>query len=48
MGMIVLSDIEKAKIARAEEFFAKITGDNFKHGVVDSYDQLLALVKLVP
>lgn len=40
-----LRAIEKSKIACARKFFAKITSDQVKFDVVDSYGKLMELVK---
>ena len=40
-----LRAIEKSKIACARKFFAKITSDQVKYDVVDSYGKLMELVK---
>lgn len=46
MSSLELRDIEKSKIACARKFFAKITSDQVKYQVVDSYEKLMELVKL--
>ena len=38
-------DIEKCKIECARKFFAKITSNQVKYDVVDSYGKLMALVQ---
>jgi type III restriction enzyme len=45
MSSLDFRAIEAAKIACAHKFFAKITTDQVKYDVVDSYAQLMALVK---
>lgn len=40
-----LRAIEKSKIACARKFFTKITSDQVKYDVVDSYGKLIELVK---
>lgn len=45
MSSLDFRAIESAKIACAHKFFAKITTDQVKYDVVDSYGQLMALVK---
>ena len=40
-----LREIEKSKIACARKFFAKITSDQVKYDVIDSYAKLMELVK---
>lgn len=42
---IELREIEKSKIACARKFFAKITSEQVKYEVVDSYGKLMELVK---
>ena len=45
MSTMDLRAIEKSKIACARKFFAKITSDQVKYDVVDSYGKLMELVK---
>jgi len=45
MSSLELRAIEASKIACARRFFARITSDQVKYNVVDSYGQLMALVK---
>ena len=45
MSSLDLRAIEKSKIACARKFFAKITSDQVKYDVVDSYGKLMELVK---
>lgn len=45
MSSMELREIEKAKIKCARKFFTKITSDQVKYDVVDSYGQLMELVK---
>lgn len=45
MSTMVLDSIEKTKIACARKFFTKITSDQVKYDVVDSYGKLMELVK---
>ncbi len=45
MSSMDLRAIEASKIACARKFFAKITSDQVKYDVVDSYGKLMALVK---
>ena len=40
-----LREIEKSKIACARKFFAKITSDQVKYDVIDSYAKLMELIK---
>ncbi len=40
-----LKDIEKSKIAGAKKFFAKITNDQVKYEMIDSYGKPMDLVK---
>ena len=40
-----LREIEQSKIHCAKEHFDKISGENVKYHVVDSYENLLNLVK---
>jgi len=44
MSSLELRDIEKSKIACARKFFSKITSDQVKYQVVDSYGKLMELV----
>jgi type III restriction enzyme len=44
MSSLELREIEKSKIQCARKFFAKITSDEVKYDVVDSYDKLMELV----
>ncbi len=45
MSSLQLREIEKSKIACAKKFFAKITQEQVKYDVVDSYGKLMELVK---
>jgi len=45
MSSMDLREIEKSKIACARKFFTKITSDQVKYDVVDSYGKLMELVK---
>lgn len=45
MSTLQLKDIEKSKIACAKKFFAKITNDQVKYEMIDSYGKLMDLVK---
>lgn len=45
MSSLELKKIEAAKIDCARKFFAKITSDNVKYDVVDSYEKLMELVQ---
>lgn len=45
LSSMQLREIEKSKIACACKFFAKITSDQVKYDVVDSYGKLMELVK---
>lgn len=45
MSSMELREIEKSKIECARKFFTKITSDQVKYDVVDSYGKLMALVK---
>lgn len=45
MSTMDLRKIEESKIACARKFFAKITSDQVKYDVVDSYGKLMELVK---
>jgi type III restriction enzyme len=45
MSSLELREIEKSKIDCARRFFAKITSDQVKYDVVDSYTKLMELVK---
>lgn len=45
MSSLDLRAIEVSKIACARKYFARITSDQVKYDVVDSYEQLMALVK---
>lgn len=45
MSSLELRDIEKCKIECARKFFAKITSNQVKYDVVDSYGKLMALVQ---
>jgi type III restriction enzyme len=40
-----LRKIEDCKIKCAKKFFSKITSDEVKYDVVDSYEKLMALLK---
>jgi len=45
MSSMDLREIEKSKIACARKFFTRITSDEVKYDVVDSYGKLIELVK---
>ena len=45
MSSMELREIEKCKIECARKFFTKITSDQVKYDVVDSYGKLMELVK---
>ena len=45
MSSLELREIEKSKIECAKKFFAKITDEQVKYEVVDSYSKLMTLVK---
>ena len=45
MSSMQLRKIEEAKIECARKFFAKITSDQVKYDVVNSYGKLMELVK---
>ncbi|MEI6177040.1 MAG: DEAD/DEAH box helicase family protein [Verrucomicrobiota bacterium] len=45
LSSMQLRDIEKSKIACARKFFAKITSEQVRYDVVDSYGTLMELVK---
>jgi type III restriction enzyme len=45
MSSLELRDIEKCKIDCARKFFTKITSDQVRYDVVDSYDKLMELVQ---
>ena len=45
MSSMELRKIEDCKIECAKKFFSKITSDQVKYDVVDSYEKLMALVK---
>lgn len=45
MSSLELREIEKSKIECARKFFAKITDEQVKYEVVDSYSKLMTLVK---
>jgi type III restriction enzyme len=45
LSSIDLRKIEESKIECARRFFAKITSDQVKYDVVDSYAKLMELVK---
>lgn len=45
MSTMHLKEIEKSKIACARKFFAKITTDQVKYKMVNSYGKLMELVK---
>jgi type III restriction enzyme len=45
MSTLQLKDIEKSKIACAKKFFAKITDDQVRYEMIDSYGKLMELVK---
>lgn len=44
MSSLDLRAIEKSKIECARKFFAKITSDQVRYDVVDSYGKLIDLV----
>ena len=44
MSSLELRAIEKSKIACAQKFFAKISSDQVKYDMVDSYDKLIEIV----
>ena len=44
LSSMQLREIERSKIECARRFFAKITSDQVKYGVVDSYSKLMELV----
>jgi type III restriction enzyme len=45
MSSLELRAIEKARISCAKKFFAKISSDQVKYDMVDSYEKLMTLVK---
>ena len=45
MSSLELREIEKARIECAKKFFARISSDQVKYDVVDSYEKLMELVK---
>ncbi len=45
MSTMQLKKIEESKIACARKFFAKITTDQVKYEMVNSYGKLMELVK---
>ncbi len=45
MSKLDLRPIEESKISCARKFFAKISGDQVKYDVVDSYEKLMGLVR---
>ena len=45
MSTMELRGIEKSKVDCARKFFAKITSDQVKYDVVNSYEKLMELVK---
>ena len=45
MSSLELREIEKARISCAKKFFAKISSDQVKYDMVDSYEKLMTLVK---
>ena len=45
MSSLELRSVEKAKIDCAKKFFAKITSDEVKYDVVDSYEKLMDVVQ---
>ena len=45
MSSMDLRKIEESKIECARKFFAKITSDQVKYDVVNSYGKLMELVK---
>ena len=45
MSSMELREIEKNKIACAEKLFAQLSTNEVTYGKIDSYDQLMSLVK---
>jgi len=45
MSSLELREIEQSRIACAKKFFARISNDQVKYGTVDSYDELMKVVK---
>jgi type III restriction enzyme len=45
MSTMQLKEIEKSKIACARKFFGKITTDQVKYEMVNSYGKLMELLK---
>lgn len=45
MSSLELRSVEKAKIDCAKKFFAKITSNEVKYDVVDSYEKLMDVVQ---
>ena len=45
MSSLELREIEKARIDCAKKFFAKISSDQVKYDMVNSYEKLMTLVK---
>jgi type III restriction enzyme len=45
MSSLELREIESARIQCARKFFARITSDEVKYDVVDSYGKLMELVR---
>lgn len=45
MSSMEIRAIEKSKVACADKFFAKITSDQVKYSMIDSYEKLMELVK---
>lgn len=45
MSTLSLREIEKCKIKCAQKFFANITSDQVRYGIVDNYAKLMELVK---
>ena len=45
MSSMELSKIEESKVKCARKFFAKITSDQVRYDVIDSYGKLMELVK---
>jgi len=44
MSSLELREVEKARIACAKKFFAKISSDQVKYDMVNSYDKLMEIV----
>ena len=45
MSSLELREIEECKVDCAGKFFTKITSDQVKHDIVDSYGKLMDLVQ---